>query len=241
MLGIVVILLVSGGLLYWLDKEQFQALGSLQLGKQMLQFSVGLGFFLLFHLLMKGLDTISQSISWRINPDFNYQLALSTLWYQFKSVLTEELIFRGVLLYFLIKRLGWQAALIISAIAFGVYHWFSYGLWGALVPMIYIFLITGAMGYVWAWAFARTRSIMLGLGMHLGWNLIAAFFSTGPNGEVLFIEQSRVAFSEWNNLWYLLAQGLAVPIITILLLRYLWPPHSSSATPPSALSDFESD
>ena len=171
-------------------------------------------------------DTISQSIDWDLNPNFSYQLAAETVWYHFKSVLTEELIFRGALLYILIKKIGLQAGLIISSVAFGVYHWFSYGALGALVPMIYVFITTASMGYVWAWAFARTRSIMLGLGMHLGWNVMGAIFSTGPSGDLLFIEQSRVAFSDWNNLWYLLGKGLAVPILTILLLSYFWPPQS---------------
>lgn len=241
MLGIFVILLLSGALLYWLEKDPIKALGFKPVLKRIGQFSAGLGFFLLLHLMMIGLDTISQSIDWSSNPNFSYQLAVTTVWYHFKSVLTEELIFRGALLYILIKKLGLQAGLIISAIAFGVYHWFSYGVWGALVPMIYVFITTAAMGYIWAWAFARTRSIMLGLGMHLGWNVMGAFFSTGPSGDLLFIEQSRVGFSDLNNLWYLLGKGLAVPILTILLLSYFWPRQSLVPQAEPLLSEIDSE
>ncbi|MFK7925863.1 MAG: lysostaphin resistance A-like protein [Bacteroidia bacterium] len=241
MLGIFVIILLSGVLLYWLEKDPIKAFGFKPVYKRLGQFFAGFGFLLLFHLMMIGLDTISQSIDWDLNPNFSYQLAAETVWYHLKSALTEELIFRGALLYLLIKKLGLQAGLIISSVAFGVYHWFSYGAWGALVPMIYVFIATASMGYVWAWAFARTRSIMLGLGMHLGWNLMGAIFSTGPSGDLLFIEQSRLAFSDWNNLWYLLGKGLAVPILTILLLSYFWPPQNPTPQVEPLLGKIDSE
>lgn len=223
MLGILIILLISGGLLFWLERDSFDAIKHHSLWTQLGQFLAGFVFFFLFHLMMQGLDTIVQSIEWKRNPDLAYFMVLNSFWYHLKSAITEDLIFRGALLYILIKRLGLQTGLIISAAAFGVYHWFSYGVWGSLVPMIYVFIVTASMGYVWAWVFARTRSIMLGLGLHLGWNFLGALFSSGPNGKLLFIEQARVGLEEWINLWYLLATGIAVPLITILLLSYFWP------------------
>jgi membrane protease YdiL (CAAX protease family) len=59
---------------------------------------------------------------WILNPALNWQLTANAIWYNIKSVLYEELIFRGVLLYILIKRLGGTKAILISSIAFGVYH-----------------------------------------------------------------------------------------------------------------------
>ncbi|NNK76373.1 MAG: CPBP family intramembrane metalloprotease, partial [Maribacter sp.] len=77
----------------------------------------------------------------------------------------EELIFRGAILYILIKKIGVNWACIISAIAFGIYHWFSYQMFGrGMIPMIYVFLLTGAAGWMFAYAFARTRSIYAPLG-----------------------------------------------------------------------------
>jgi hypothetical protein len=52
---------------------------------------------------------------WKLNPALSANLILTGIWWNVKSVLFEELIFRGVLLYILIKRLG----------AFKSYHYFS--------------------------------------------------------------------------------------------------------------------
>jgi hypothetical protein len=92
------------------------------------------------------------------------------------KVLTEELIFRGALLYILLQKIGSPKSIWISAIAFGVYHWFSYGVLGNLQAMILVFIRTGLMGYAWAWAFAKTRSILLPFGLHLGWNVTYKLF-----------------------------------------------------------------
>src|SRR5215831_9213701 len=90
---------------------------------------------------------------WEINPAFTGKLLAEGLWWNIKSVLFEELIFRGVILYILIKRLGPVPAIIISAVAFGIYHWFSYGILGNVNQMIIIFFVTGLMGLLLAWAY----------------------------------------------------------------------------------------
>ena len=49
--------------------------------------------------------------------------------------------------------------MLIDAAAFGMYHWFSYGVVGNPVAMIYVFLLTGAFGLMWARAFVVTGSV----------------------------------------------------------------------------------
>jgi membrane protease YdiL (CAAX protease family) len=57
--------------------------------------------------------------------------------YHLKSALTEDLAFRGALLYILIKKIGVQKGFFLSAITFGIYHWFSYGMInGPIIPLI---------------------------------------------------------------------------------------------------------
>lgn len=63
--------------------------------------------------------------NWSVNPDLALNLIFDGLWWNVKSVLFEELLFRGVLLYILLKRFGAQKSILISAICFGIYHWFS--------------------------------------------------------------------------------------------------------------------
>src|SRR6185436_17430227 len=78
-----------------------------------------------------------------LNKKITGKILLESSWWTLKSVLFEELLFRGALLYIAIQRLGRKVACIISAVAFGIYHWFSYGVFGDPMQMIYIFIITG--------------------------------------------------------------------------------------------------
>lgn len=220
MIGILVILGLSWGLLYIFKKESLLALGLLPLRTRLAQFLAGFVFICLLNLLFIFIDTNVKSIAWVLNPLFKYQLIVESLWYHLKSVMTEDLVFRGALLYLLMDRIGERKAILFSAIAFGIYHWFSYGMLGSLIPMIYVFIVTGLAGYVWAVAFARSQSMLLGLGLHLGWNFISQLFSRGPLGEVLYIESASQSLSEWNNLFYLLITGIAVPLITLAFIHF---------------------
>jgi membrane protease YdiL (CAAX protease family) len=145
------------------------------------------------------------------------------VWWTFKAALFEELIFRGALHYLLIKKTGINRACIISAIAFGIYHWFSYQMFGrGMIPMIYVFLLTGAAGWMFAYAFARTRSIYAPLGLHFGWIVISiVVFSEGPLGNSLFvIEGEAVELGGWEQLLFFLWQTVIIPVsITWYLIK----------------------
>ncbi len=168
------------------------------------------------------LEKVLSSAEWTINDNMLSIELLQRFWWDFRSVLTEELLFRGALLYILIQRLGEKKAILISAIAFGIYHWFSFGIIGNLVPMIVVFLGTGLMGYVWGLAFAKTRSILLPLGLHLGWNFtLNSMFSQGPLGEGLVNIQNAQAISDFFSL-----VGLwGVPVILWLIVSFMFKRH----------------
>ena len=78
-------------------------------------------------IALETLILLSKS-SLTINKDYGLFAALNSLSWTTKSVLFEEFLFRGVLLYFGIKYYGTKNACIISAITFGAYHWFSYNI-----------------------------------------------------------------------------------------------------------------
>ena len=60
-----------------------------------------------------------------------------------------------------------------------------------IVPMTYVLLVTGAGGWMFAYAFAKTKSILAPIGLHFGWILISiVLFSAGPLGNQLFISSS---------------------------------------------------
>jgi membrane protease YdiL (CAAX protease family) len=129
-------------------------------------------------------------------------------------VLYEELIFRGALLYILIKKLGVKAACILSAIGFGIYHWFTSGAMGNPWQMIFIFLMTGIWGVMFAVAFAKTRSLYLPVGLHFGWNFVnIVIFSQGPLGKQFLIGNGTEKLGGVLSVIVFLFQLFAVPLL----------------------------
>jgi len=129
--------------------------------------------------------------SWRLNPQLDAHTVIESLRWNINSVLFEELLFRAYLLYKAIEFLGLKKACLLSSVSFGIYHWFSYDIFGSWIPMIYVFILTASIGLMLACAFALTKSIFLPIGLHLAWNVVIIFvFSNGPLGDQLFIASS---------------------------------------------------
>jgi hypothetical protein len=119
------------------------------------------------------------------------------------------------------KKIGVFWACLISAIAFGIYHWFSYGLIGGrIIPMIYVFLLTGAAGWMFAFAFAKTKSLYVSIGLHFGWILMSiVVFSEGPLGNQWFIPTGeKVEHGGWPTLLFFVWQAIVTPGIVIWYL-----------------------
>lgn len=159
------------------------------------------------------------------NTDYGIWESINGIWWTFKAAFFEELIFRGALLYLLIKRLGINWACLISASVFGIYHWFSYQMFDrGLIPMVYVFLLTGAGGFMFAYAFAKTKSLYAPLGLHFGWIAISiVVFSAGPLGNSLFIADNEgIDLNGVGQLLFFLWQTLIVPglVIWYLIKKY---------------------
>ncbi len=86
--------------------------------------------------------------------------------------------------------------------------------------MLYVTLITGFTGYVWAYTFHKTKSIMMGLGFHLGYNfLMALFYENQPYGQLIFQEVSKTSLANWNWLLYSIPKGLFPSLITFIFVK----------------------
>ncbi|TRO67111.1 CPBP family intramembrane glutamic endopeptidase [Christiangramia sabulilitoris] len=121
-----------------------------------------------------------------INLDYTFTGFLDAAWWTLRSVLIEEFLFRGGLFIIAIKVLGKHKACILSSVIFGIYHWFSYEIFGEPVQMLFTFILTGIGGLMFAYAFAETKSMYLPIALHFGWNLVSiAVFSEGPLGDQL--------------------------------------------------------
>ncbi|MDE3250076.1 MAG: CPBP family intramembrane metalloprotease [Bacteroidota bacterium] len=220
MLGILVQLTLSWLIIWLYNRKGLSVLGFGITGKRffyfLLLFLVTAGFCASGFLLKMYLG----HQSWQLNPALSLKLVWDGFWWNLKSVLFEELIFRGVLLYILLDKIGTTKAILVSAAAFGIYHWFSFGVLGNPLQMIIVFLMTGTMGLLLAYAFSKSRSLYLPIGIHLGWNFTQIFvFSNGPIGKGIFIPVGDASFRTDSMLLFIAVTFL--PVVLMLLVDFL--------------------
>ena len=219
MLGIIVQLAISWLLAWFFEKKNLSVLGFRPAKERLLG-------FLLFFLISAAICSAEFLMKlyfgkqhWHLNPDLSFKLIAEGVWWNVKSVLFEELIFRGVLLYILIRKLGISKGIIISAIAFGIYHWFSFGVIGNPTAMIFVFIVTGIMGLLLAYAYTKTFSLYIPIGIHLGWNLTNLFvFSQGVIGNGLFVPDNPQPFRTGSYFIFFLVTYL--PMISLFVTDY---------------------
>ena len=222
MIGLLVIIVISWLLLYFIEKKNIEVLGIIPNLNRLSQFVIGFLIIAIIVLINIYIETIVLKVEWKLNT-IDYNTIFNAFVYHLKSALTEDLVFRGAMLYILIQRIGAIKALWLSAIVFGAYHWFSYGIIGErIILLAYVFVITGFTGYVWAYIFYKTKSIMLGLGLHLGYNLIMSFFfESQPFGELIMSQTSKVNLVGWNEFYYSMFRGLFPTIATLICVKLL--------------------
>ena len=219
MVGILVQLAISWLLAWLFLKKGLEVLGFYPTRERLVQFVL---FFIITALCCASgfiMKMVFAQQAWIINPAFSFQLVLEGVWWNIKSVLFEELIFRGVILYILISKIGAIKAIIFSAIAFGIYHWFSMNAFGNITQMTFLFFITGAMGLLLAYAYAKTFSLYIPIAIHFGWNLTQNFiFSSGPAGNGVFIQEIPGPFRTDSYLVYF--SILFIPMLSVLLINF---------------------
>jgi len=218
MIGIILQLAVSWLIVWLFEKGNLNCLGWLPTRKR-------LGDFVLFFFITSAcavmgflLQMLIAKQSWQLNPNLNFLFILKGTWFVIKSVLFEELIFRGVLLYILVKKIGATKAILISAAAFGIYHWFSHELWGNPVQMAIEFFTSGAMGLLLAYGYAKTFSLYVPVAIHLGWNLVQmVVFSGSTIGEQVFtaVLPGRVVTISYFSYFVM----LLLPLVSCLLIN----------------------
>jgi membrane protease YdiL (CAAX protease family) len=94
----------------------------------------------------------------------------------FLLALSEELLWRGLLLRYLEPRIGSGMALVATAIGFAAWHL----TWN---PVYLLHL--AAAGAMFGAAYLCTRRLWLSVGLHAGWNLTLAVLWTGDTGFTL--------------------------------------------------------
>ena len=222
MIGIFIELLVSWLLLWIFLRKHLSVLGFMPNKNRIFQFITG---FLIAAICCVSYHFLSIAFidnKWKLNNAFTLKDFISGSWWTFKSVLYEELLFRGALLYILIKKLSVQVACIISAVEFGVYHWFSYNVIGNPFMMFIVFIMTAFAGWIFAYAFARTMSLYLPVALHFGYNLVnIIIFSNGPLAPQMVIKENNLQPVGFLSLALFIFQMVALPMITLwYLIRF---------------------
>lgn len=121
MLGNIVILLVSW-LLLRLEQRSLAVLGLLPSLLRALQLLLGFLATLALAVLLRNLFAFLADFSWVPVPGLGMGFLFQGLYKTFQSVLFEELLFRGYVLYRLLALAGEKKATLLSAAAFGIYH-----------------------------------------------------------------------------------------------------------------------
>jgi hypothetical protein len=220
MLGIIIQLLISWLIVWLFEKRNLSVLGFLPTKARLMDFFLFLLITAIFCSTAFLLKMYFGKQQWHLNPDLSAKLVMEGIWWNIKSVLFEELIFRGVLLFILIRKLGSAKAVILSAIAFGVYHWFSFGIIGNWGQMVIVFFITGTMGLLLAYGYSKTFSLYIPIAIHLGWNFTQIFiFSQGPIGNGILMTSDLTGFR--TNSYLLFFSVTFLPLIMVLLTNYL--------------------
>jgi len=232
MIGILVELLISWLLLKYIQNQNLWALGLKPNGHRLLEFLVGILWPVLYVSAFQYIVSLLVHNPYQLNPNYNLKAFWNINAYLFRSVAYEDLIFRGALLYILIKKLGPQKAVLISAIAFGIYHWFSFGVIGNPIQMAIVFLLTGAAGYVFAVAFEKTRSMYLPFGLHFSIDLanMVLFSQDKGMGKQLLIttfEKDPVSPGPVISIIVLILHFIGFQLFTWLLLKK-YTPHDHS-------------
>ena len=94
MLGILVALAISWLLLFIIEKKNILSLGFLPIAKRLKQFFIGFLITAILCVIVQYAESLLKTSTWVLNEKITSQIILNAFWWDFKSVLTEELIFR---------------------------------------------------------------------------------------------------------------------------------------------------
>ncbi|WAS94917.1 CPBP family intramembrane glutamic endopeptidase [Nannocystis punicea] len=175
------LVLAATALVYRLEREPMSELGLTPTFARM-----GLGLLgLLGGAAMVAIRafTVSGIFGGRVDLDLSAPIV-----FLLSSVLVEELLFRGYPFMRFVHGRGTWAAIVLFAVAFGVYHWVQWGLFHSPVAMLFTLLSTGSGHVLFAVAFLRSRTLWPAIGLHLGWNVAdQALTVNGAPGTAAFL------------------------------------------------------
>ncbi len=223
MLQLIALILFSWLIIWLFEKGNLSILGLAPTKERLLYFSI---LFIISGVCSAGTYILKIYIAeeeYMLSNSLNIQSVLLEIWYQFRTVLTEELICRGVLLYILIKKIGNTKAIVFTSVFFAVLHWLNSGVWGNIMQMIIVFLFTFAMGLLLAYSYSKTFSLLIPFAIHFGWNLIQNYIfpdtNTGNHIFVLAATPPEVTISYISFFTMLLLPKISVIVCNYIIIK----------------------
>src|SRR5665648_1032755 len=116
----------------------------------------------------------------------------------------EEIVYRGVIQNFLMKKMNTPLALIICAFCFSITH---IGRYQNLMSLLTIVVIGSVLGYI----FAKTKSLYLPIGIHFAWDFFGSLFGVGKsifNTNLILVFESVKSDDFLASLIIVIAFGL---------------------------------
>jgi membrane protease YdiL (CAAX protease family) len=225
---LLLLLAVTWLALRW-DGESLAAVGLTLDSRRGLEFACG---FVATSVLFAGVALMRASsveATWHFSGAGAFQAAVIGVPVAFVLMASEELVFRGYGFRQLVVACGPRAAVVASALVFGIYHLAQTGFrfWG--IGAFWVIALPALGGLVFGVAMIRTNGLALPLGLHLGGNWVqASVLSFAPLGDgqptALFV--APLTSTQAQQLWspdllprapYLVAMAVAG------LLVALWP------------------
>ncbi len=220
MLQIIALVLISWLLVWLLTKSNLSVLGLTPTLKRLKYGGILLVVSGLLAASAFWLRTFIAQEEYVLAPGLTLNAVLVETWHQIRTVLTEELICRGVLLYYLIRTIGQTKAIVITSVIFAILHWINAGIWGNLIQMAMVFTFTFAMGLLLAYAYARTFSLLIPFAIHFGWNLTQNYiFPDSAAGNHIFVLAAPPPEVTISYLAFFIM--LLFPKISVLIVDYV--------------------
>jgi uncharacterized protein len=223
MLQIIGLLVISWLLLWFFEKKNLSVLGFTPSKDRIKYFTI---LFIVSAILASSgflLRMYFAKEEYILSPTLTVQDILIDTWYQLRTVLTEELLCRGALLYILIKKIGQTKVVILSSIAFAALHWLNAGVWGDIMQMVIVFAFTFAMGLLLAFAYAKTFSLLIPFAIHFGWNFAQNYIfqdtNTGHHIFTLASPPPTVTISYLAFFTMLLFSKIAVIVVDYIIVK----------------------
>lgn len=199
---------------YWLVMRYVAARRTPEIGWARSGLDAVIGIVLGLVLIVASILSVMTEFSFAKASGSAVAIVATTVGIQFGGAVTEELLFRGLVLQALERLLGSWPALAITAVLFGLAHLANPGatLWTALAVAIEAGVLLGA-------AFLWRRSLWLAIGLHFAWNTAEGLLGTpvsGHPGHGLLVAHPTGPYLLTGGTFGI--EGSILPVILSLLL-----------------------